>query len=65
MFKIARQMKKERKDVIGVRFIKGEDGAIKTEKQDILRRWQQYFEVLLNEENEWNIDYRNVVEGPV
>ena len=65
MFKIARQMKKERKDVIGVRFIKGEDGAIKTEKQDILRRWQQYFEVLLNEENEWNIDYGNVVEGPV
>ena len=40
IFKIARQMKKERKDVIGVRFIKGEDGAIKTEKQDILRRWQ-------------------------
>ena len=65
MFKMARQMKKERKDVIGVRFIKGEDGPIKTEKQDILRRWQQYFEVLLNEENEWNIDYGNVVEGPV
>ena len=49
--------------VIGVKFIKEEDGEIKTEELDKLRRWRQYFEVLLNEENKWNIDNENVVEG--
>ena len=50
--------------VILVKFIKEEDGEIKTEEQDKLRKWRQYFEVLLNEENKWNIDNGNVVEGP-
>ena len=65
MFKVIRKIKKERKDVIRVKFIKGEDGEIKTVEEDILRRWQQYFKELLIEENEWNKDNGNAVEGRV
>ena len=60
MFKVAKQMRKERKDVIGVKFIKGDDGEIETKDKDILRRWQEYFEQLLNEENDWQAEREEV-----
>lgn len=37
MFRVARQMTKERKDVMGAKFIKGEDGEIRTEERRHLK----------------------------
>ncbi len=38
MFKMAKQMKEERKDVIGTRYVKDEHGEIKVEEADIMQR---------------------------
>jgi hypothetical protein len=65
MFKIAKQMKKERKDVIGAKYVKDEQGVIKVQERDIMERWGRYFDQLLNEENHHNIEEVTKVEGAV
>ena len=65
MFKIAKQMRKDREDVKGTKFIRDERGDILVEQADILDRWRQYFCLLLNKENEYRIDDVEKVEGPV
>ena len=65
MFKIAKQMKKERKDITGARYIKSERGNIITQEREIMERWRCYFEGLLNEENEHLLEETEAVEGPV
>ncbi len=52
MFKMAKQMKEERKDVTGARYVKDEHGNIKVGEADIMQRWKRYFSELLNEENQ-------------
>ncbi len=56
MFKMAKQMKEERKDVIGARCVKDEHGYIKVEEADIMQRWERYFSELLNEESQYEVD---------
>ncbi len=56
---LAKQMKEERKDVIGVRYVKNEHGNIKVEEADIMQRWKRYFSELLNEANHLK------VQGPI
>ena len=51
MFKIAKQMREERKDIVGGKYIKDEDENILVREQDIRERWRKYFEELLNEAN--------------
>ncbi len=41
MLKMAKQMKEERKDVIGARYVKDEHGNIKVEEVDIMQRWKR------------------------
>ncbi len=65
MFKMAKQMRKERKDVIGARYVKDEHGNIKVEEADIMQRWKRYFSELLNEENQYEIEDHLKVEGPI
>ena len=65
MFKIAKQVKKERKDVVGARYIKDEAGHIKVKDTDILQRWRRYFNELLNEENHHELEQHPKVEGPI
>ena len=65
MFKIAKQMKKDHKDVQGSNFIKDETGAIKIEDTGVQDRWRRYFSVLLNDENENDIEEVSMVEGPI
>ena len=65
MFKIAKQMREERKDVAGGIYIKDENENILVEGQDIRERWRKYFEELLNEENPYQVDEEEKVEGPV
>ena len=42
MLKISKQMKKEKKDVTGERYIKDENGVIKIKKEVIIGRWKCY-----------------------
>ncbi len=46
---MAKQMRKERKDVIGTKYVKDELGNIKVEEADIMQRWKRYFHELLND----------------
>uniref|UniRef100_A0A6A7FPU9 Retrovirus-related Pol polyprotein LINE-1 n=1 Tax=Hirondellea gigas TaxID=1518452 RepID=A0A6A7FPU9_9CRUS len=65
MFRIAKQMRKDRKDIVGAMFIKDEAGDIKVEERGIMERWKRYFEQLLNEENEYEIEEIDRTEGPI
>ncbi len=65
MFKMTNQMKEEREDVTGARYVKDEHGNIKVEKADIIQRWKRYFSELLNEENQYETEDHLKVEGPI
>ncbi len=65
MFKLAKQMKKERQDVSGVKFVKDEQNNILVEKDQIMDRWRRYFQSLLNENNPYTISQVEKVEGPI
>ena len=46
-------------------FIKSDTGEIKIEATEVCGRWREYFEVLLNGENESEFDVVEAVEGPL
>ena len=54
IFRIAKQKKKERKDITGTNCLKGDNGELLVSEEQVSGRWREYFEKLLNEENEWN-----------
>ena len=54
IFRIAKQKKKERKDITGTNCLKGDSGDLQVSEEQVSDRWREYFEKLLNEENEWN-----------
>ena len=54
IFRIAKQKKKERKDITGTNCLKGDNGELLVSEEQVSDRWRAYFEKLLNEENEWN-----------
>ena len=65
MFKIMIQMKKERKDITGARYIKDETGNIIVKEEEITERWKSYFDELLNEANECHLQEESKVEWPI
>ncbi len=65
IFKMAKQMKEERRDVIGSRYVKDEHGNIKVEEVDIMQRWKRYFRELLNKENQYELEDHIKDEGPI
>ena len=65
MFRVAKQMRKDRRDVEGTNFIKSDTGEIKIEATEVCERWRVYFEVLLNGENESEFDVVEAVERPL
>ena len=65
MFKVAKQMRKDQKDLIGANFIKDPEGNIKVESADVVERWKGYFENLLNIENPNNLEEVPAVQGPL
>ena len=65
MFIVAKQTRKNRRDVEGTNFIKSDTGEIKVEVTEVCGRWREYFEVLLNGENESNFEVVEAVEGPL
>ncbi|KAK3542861.1 hypothetical protein QTP70_006129 [Hemibagrus guttatus] len=52
LYRLARQRDRDEKDVQQVRVIKDRDGRVLTSEESIQRRWKEYFEELMNEENE-------------
>ncbi|KAK3531995.1 hypothetical protein QTP86_002262 [Hemibagrus guttatus] len=52
LYRLARQRDRDGKDVEQVRVIKDRDGRVLTSEESVQRRWKEYFEELMNEENE-------------
>lgn len=52
IFKLARSRNKSTKDITHVKQIKDRNGTVLRKEEDILKRWKEYFERLLNEEND-------------
>ncbi|KAK3547940.1 hypothetical protein QTP70_001327 [Hemibagrus guttatus] len=52
LYSLARQRDQDGKDVQQVRVIKDRDGRVLTSEESVERRWKEYFEELMNEENE-------------
>ncbi|KAK3533286.1 hypothetical protein QTP70_014311 [Hemibagrus guttatus] len=52
LYRLARQRDRDGKDVQQVRVIKDRDGRVLTSEEGVQRRWKEYFEELMNEENE-------------
>ncbi|XP_051780043.1 uncharacterized protein LOC127526921 [Erpetoichthys calabaricus] len=52
LYRLARQRDQAGKDVQQVRVINDKDGNVLTSKENVLNRWKEYFERLMNEENE-------------
>ena len=51
LYRLARQRDRARKDVQHVRVIKDENGNVMLNSEAVLKRWKEYFEKLMNEEN--------------
>ena len=65
IFRMARQSKKDKKDVVGMPCVRGTDGKLVLTLKDKIKVWKEYEEILLNEENEWSNDLKMAkVEGP-
>ena len=43
---------KSTKDIRHIRLIKDKDGKVLRKERDLIKRWKDYFEDLVNEENE-------------
>ncbi|KAK3568311.1 hypothetical protein QTP86_003822 [Hemibagrus guttatus] len=52
LYRLARQRDRDGKEVQQVRVIKDRDGRVLTSEESVQRRWKEYFEELMNEENE-------------
>ncbi|XP_064089186.1 uncharacterized protein LOC135203382 [Macrobrachium nipponense] len=52
IFKLAQMRNKSTKEITHIRQIKDKDGNILRNERDIIKRWEEYFEALLNEGNE-------------
>ncbi|KAK3518346.1 hypothetical protein QTP86_018579, partial [Hemibagrus guttatus] len=52
LYRLVRQRDQDGKDVQQVRVIKDRDGRVLTSEESVQRRWKEYFEELMNEENE-------------
>ena len=65
MFAMAKQMRKEKKDIVGGYFGKKTSGEIATREEDITSVWKEYFSTLLNVENNNEIEEAECVRGPI
>ena len=52
IFRLAKQRQRSTRDITHIRQIQDENGNVLRKETKIVKRWQQYFENLLNEENE-------------
>ena len=65
MFKISKQTRKDRKDVLRTNFIRRADGNVTIDPTDVHDRWSVYFEDLFNVENPNIVENTPAVLGPI
>ena len=53
VYKVAKQIVRKNKDVVGVTCVRDKQGQLVTEEANIKMVWKGYFEELLNEEFDW------------
>jgi hypothetical protein len=53
VFKVARQILRNNKDVVSASCVKDKQGRLITEEKKVRMVWKEYFEELLNEEYDW------------
>jgi len=53
VYKVAKQIVRKNKDVLGVTCVRDKQGKLVTEEAKIKMVWKEYFEELLNEEFDW------------
>jgi hypothetical protein len=63
LFRIAKQMKKERRDVVETCCLRNEKGDVVVDPIEIRGIWKEYMEKLMNEENKYDKDILS--EGPI
>ena len=63
IFRIAKQLAQDKKDVTGMRCLKGEDGVMRTQNEDILKIWKTYMEKLANEEHPYSKESLDEASG--
>ena len=54
IFRMAKQMVKERQDITGLNCIKGASGKVIVDDKGIKDSWREFMEKSMNEENEWD-----------
>jgi hypothetical protein len=67
LFRIAKQMVKGNRDVVGGGCVKDKDGKMVVDDPKVLEVWKDYYEKLLNVEFDWNrndLDVVDAVSGP-
>ena len=52
MIKLSKARNKSTKDITHIKHIKDHDSVVLRKEEDILKRWKEYFEQLMNEEND-------------
>ena len=65
MFRMAREMKKDKADIVGSNYINDESGNVRIEESEVVDRWRRYFEDLLNQENTCFLEDVPLVHGPI
>ena len=63
MFKIAKQMRKERKDIIGSKYVRNENGTLKVKEEESYGKVERLFSSLLNKTNEYQLEEEDKVKG--
>ena len=64
MFKIAKQMTKERKDIVGSKYVRDENETLKVKEEEVTKVDKLFFS-LLNKTNEYQLEEKDKVEGPI
>ena len=59
LYRLATQRDRAGKDVQHVKVKKDENGNVMVNSEAVLKRWKEYFEKLMNEENDRNLGQRN------
>ena len=65
MYKLAKQARKERKDLIVCKFVRGDDNCVKIEDVEMRETWKGYYTSLLNQEYANIIEDTSPVLGPI
>ena len=67
IFKVAKQMMGENRDIVGEQCVKNDEGRVAVEQEDLTKAWTEHYNRLLNIEFDWDrrgLEAMNPVAGP-